>query len=721
MTQRLELVLQHPGGTAWRVPVELSADRPAYVIGVGQGCDLRLEDPALADEHCRLVWQGGAVGVENLDATRITLCNDRAVSATTPLHDGDTLRLGQSTLRVEFRRAAEAAGSPGSGINPAGAGMSTPSQRSPTTPLASPFARPASPFGAPPRSGTGSRSGASPSPAGESPFRSVDAFVDRAMRELSEQYPVQAGRRTRRELQALIERGRERAKHYGFLDEEHILDFLRCVLLLDNELASPSGEAADVYYTLTVPNKPPEQRIKRALTMAQRRAEQKLGGSSSGPRTPSGSSRPGMTPTGVTPAGSAVPTAPSARPTTPSAMPTTPPGGPQVEMPTIQPVSASPPGLGTPVMSPPSAAHRRPPHTAPVPTMEADAQVTRATPPPEPARFSRRLAADEELPEIEGFRIIEKIASGGMGTVWRAHDLRLDIEVAIKVLRSMHPAAQQQFLLEARAAARLQHPNIIPVLRYEQYGQGGYCVMQLIRGKDAHKLIRLFGEREAHLLDAETLLEIAGLEATHLSPELRAASRGDRPYYRFVATWLAGVADGLERAHNENIVHYDVKPSNMLLSFDGRMMLGDFGLATVADNHQSDSAACVGTPGYLAPEMLAAWASRTGTQSTDHRVDVWGLGLTLYEFLTFKPAFDGSMAKVLRDIATSDPMPPRDVVWHTPPELDRICLKAIARNPDDRYQHAGHLADDLRDWLDGKSENGDRGSKGPLSWLRRPR
>lgn len=329
---------------------------------------------------------------------------------------------------------------------------------------------------------------------------------------------------------------------------------------------------------------------------------------------------------------------------------------------------------------------------------------------------------DPGFPDIEGFRIIEQIAAGGMGTVYRAHDLQLDIEVAIKVLRSMHANAQQQFLLEARAAAKLQHPHIVPVLRYEQYGQGGYCVMQLIKGKDGHRLVKLLGEKVAHELSAEKLMDITGIDTALLNPELRAASRGPQPYYRFVAYWLAGVAEGLDRAHGEGIIHYDVKPSNMMLAADGRMMLGDFGLATLRDKQAAHNAACVGTPGYLAPELLAAWAARSGTSETDARVDIWGLGMTLYEFLTYKPAYDGSVARVLRAIATSDPIMPRDVAWDTPPGLEHICLKAMKRNPEDRYPRASEMADELREWLAGRGPEVKAGEAGSFfSRLRRPK
>ena len=318
-------------------------------------------------------------------------------------------------------------------------------------------------------------------------------------------------------------------------------------------------------------------------------------------------------------------------------------------------VTASIPEPQTPVRTPTPPPKR---HTAN--TMDEQALATQATPPPEFEELQARPVSGG-LPDIEGFRIVDQIASGGMGTVYRAHDLQLDIEVAIKVLRSLHPAAQQQFLLEARAAAKLQHPNIVPVLRYARYGQGGYFVMQLIRGMDAHRLTRAMGEIFAHTADADHIFAAAGLEPANLNPELRNIAKSANPYYRIVAHWIAGVADGLERAHTDRIIHYDVKPSNLMLAADGRLMLGDFGLATLGDRTTVANPACVGTPAYLSPEMLAGWASRAGAADTDRRVDIWGLGLALYELLTYGPAFEGPLTKVLRLIATVSPTPPREV------------------------------------------------------------
>jgi serine/threonine protein kinase len=512
---------------------------------------------------------------------------------------------------------------------------------------------------------------ASPTPTPAVGGAAHDSFAERAAAELGRAYPERVARRTRRELLAMIERGRERARGYGFDSDEHIVKFLHCVMLMDNELAKPSNpDVAYVLDTLTVPNKPPERRIDRALNIAKKIAAS--GGPAQAPASRGGSPSPSPSP---------------------------------VRSPASAASRRTPPAVGGSPMPQRSDAR---PSRMPAVTADASAQSTKSEPPPMIDDWKPEDL--ESFPDIEGFRILEKIASGGMGNVYRAQDLQLDIEVAIKVVRSVHPAAQQQFLLEARAAAKLQHPHIIPVLRYEQYGQGGYCVMQLVKGQDAHRLVKSLREKVAHDLRADKLLELAGIDRAAMNPELRSLIRGPSPYYKMVAWWIAGVADALDRAHSEGIVHYDVKPSNMILSTDGRMMLGDFGLATLA-GQQTQNSTCVGTPSYLSPEMLAAWASRGGTNETDARVDIWGLGCALYEMLAYKPAFDGTIPQVLRAVATSDPVPPRDAVWSTPAALERICLKALARNPDERYAKALEMAEALRDFLAGRAPEGDDASK----------
>jgi serine/threonine protein kinase len=655
MNRTLELMLNGADGSARSVRVELSDDKPHFVIGHADDADLCLKSASLRARHCRLSLAKAGVELANLAEGAGLACNGRPVRTTTPVNDGDSIQFGELTARVVVRDPIvrnRTAPMPNQDVPIPGRAAQPPAaQARVKVPASPPALRPA----AEPGSGVtgGGVRGAADSPG----FAAVDPFVERAMAELMREYPDRAGKRTRRELQALVERGRQRARSYGFDREEHQLKFLHCVMLVDNELAKATN--ADVAYvldTLTVPNKPPEQRIDRALHVARRVA--------------------------------------AGRSTTPS-----------------------PPPVGGGAADARRNAGRPKPAATTV-DAAAEASSTQATPPPPVEELKPKAASG--FPDIEGFRIIEQIASGGMGTVYRAHDLQLDIEVAIKVLRSLHPAAQQQFLMEARAAAKLQHPNIVPVLRYERYGQGGYCVMQLIRGRDAHRLVKLFAEKVAHTCDGDALFQVAGIDPVALNPELRSIAKPSKPYYRVIAYWIAGVADGLDRAHSEGIIHFDVKPSNLMLAADGRMMLGDFGLATLgSEKVLSNNATCIGTPAYLSPEMLAGWASRAGSTETDLRVDIWGLGLSLYELLTYRAAYEGPLRRVLKSIATADPPLPRDVVWQVPAELERICLRSIARNPDDRYSRAGEMADDLRNWLAGRSPpTADRGGRSRWSWLR---
>ena len=112
--------------------------------------------------------------------------------------------------------------------------------------------------------------------------------------------------------------------------------------------------------------------------------------------------------------------------------------------------------------------------------------------------------------------------------------------------------------------------------------------------------------------------------------------------------------------------------------------------------------ACVGTPRYLSPEMVGAWAGGALGSQADARADIWSLGAALYEFLVFKPAYEGTVAEVMQNICILEPAPPADLVWQVPKDLQSICLDTMRRNPNDRYQKAWHVAKELRRWLAGR-------------------
>lgn len=528
----------------------------------------------------------------------------------------------------------------------------------------------------------------------------MDSFTRNVLEELTLNHAKHTARYNGDELPALIQRSREQAKKLGFNSDDEIQQFIQCVVLLNDELTAQNPRNSDVWFTLTNVSRPGPMRLRRAMSICQRLADQP---------PPPESEQPAMPP--PRPVAESVPPPPAMEPVREESPPRAvePPKNPLADAPPRS-IAEPPPRPTIPTAPPPEAVRPAPP-----PAREPLREIP-TTPPRDNA----------PLPEIEGFQILDRLGSGGMGDVYRAMDSTLEVDVAIKILRSMHPVAQEQFLAEARSAAKLQHPNIVQVLRYGQIGDMGYYVMQMIQGQDAEQLLRSLREHVPQLKETSAeIFSTCRLEPNAITPDLRAIASQPKPYYRIVAYWISGIADGLDKAHTMGVIHRDIKPDNMILAADGRMMLLDFGLAMKkADDRNPGNNLCVGTPRYLSPEMLAAWAAGSGMQGTDERVDIWGLGCTLYEFLAFRPAYDGPVSRVLRDIATLDPMPPRECVWQVPEELEAICMKALARNPEARYRRAAEMADELRAWLAGEapaaaSEAARSKPQGIFSWLKK--
>jgi hypothetical protein len=288
-----------------------------------------------------------------------------------------------------------------------------------------------------------------------------------------------------------------------------------------------------------------------------------------------------------------------------------------------------------------------------------------------------------------------------MGEVYLARDRELQVDVAIKVPKSLNAEAQEQFLREARALAKVQHRNIVAIRKFDRCGDYVYFVMDVVLGPNAARLVRLFGEAGAHRLSGADVLRIASVEPSRVSSELREIAAGSRPYHRLVALWIAEAAEGLDAAHAAGIYHRDVKPDNLLLAPDGRLLVADFGLAKSSKElPRGDGLGVTGTFPYIAPERAVGnWAR------VDHRADIWALGATLYEFLAYERAYSrggGRDKEVLKDIVSKDPVLPRQKVSAVPRELERICLKAMRRDPDQRYQTAAEMAADLRGFLNAR-------------------
>jgi serine/threonine protein kinase len=338
------------------------------------------------------------------------------------------------------------------------------------------------------------------------------------------------------------------------------------------------------------------------------------------------------------------------------------------------------------------------------------------------------------------FRLVREIGRGGMGVVYEAEQLSLSRRVALKVLpfaAALDAKQLQRFKNEAQAAAHLHHTNIVPVFGVGCERGVHFYAMQFIEGQTLAALIRQL--RHAAGLDAAEPegcgADAAALPQALASGQLAPASRSraeepptgpythlpaqaqappaaatpqpaapgsterstkDPAFFRTVANLGVQAAEALEHAHQLGVVHRDIKPANLLVDAGGRLWVTDFGLAHVQSQvGLTMTGDLVGTLRYMSPEQ--ALAKRV---IIDHRTDIYSIGVTLYELLTLQPAFGGNdRQELLRQIAFEEPRPPRRRNQSMPAELETIVLKAMEKNPGERYATAQQLADDLERFL----------------------
>jgi serine/threonine protein kinase len=308
---------------------------------------------------------------------------------------------------------------------------------------------------------------------------------------------------------------------------------------------------------------------------------------------------------------------------------------------------------------------------------------------------------ETKQPERLGeFRIVRQLGRGGMGVVYLAVQDSLGREVALKLVHPEHlyfPLARDRFRREVRAAARLQHPGIVPVHTFGEADGIPYYAMERVRGASLAELLEQLRGTPVRDLDArhlrealERALEVKG--ETFRSAELPPL-RGS--WVLACARLIRDVALALQHAHEQDVLHRDLKPSNLLLAVDGRILLIDFGLArTDGDARLTRTGATLGSLPYQAPEQLRDPAL------ADRRTDIHALGATLYELLTLVPPFgDGSSGTRERILGGGVDAPSR-LNPQVPADLDAICLCALASQPQHRYPNAAALAEDLERFLD---------------------
>ena len=267
------------------------------------------------------------------------------------------------------------------------------------------------------------------------------------------------------------------------------------------------------------------------------------------------------------------------------------------------------------------------------------------------------------------YHILEQLGEGGMATVYKAFDTRLEANVAVKVIRTERLApeiagrALMRFEREAKALAQLTHPNIVKVTDYGEFEGQPYLVMPYLEGGTLKELLH---------------------------------ARGAYPWQE-AARLILPVASALEYAHQHNTIHRDVKPSNILITDSGEPMISDFGVAKIIDDETTmdltGTSATVGTPEYMAPEQVVS-------KSVDFRADIYALGVVVYEMITGRRPFQADTPMAVLFKHASEPLPrPKLFVPDLPERVEQVLIKALAKKPEDRYQKMSELATALESLL----------------------
>jgi hypothetical protein len=251
------------------------------------------------------------------------------------------------------------------------------------------------------------------------------------------------------------------------------------------------------------------------------------------------------------------------------------------------------------------------------------------------------------------YEIRAVLGRGAMGTVYEAWDPVISRRVAIKTVRlpdstdSEEAELLARFRLEAQAAGRLHHPNIVGVFDYAETDELAYIVMEFVEGQSLKAILE----------------------------------SGARPDLAEVGRVMGALLAALAYSHSHNVIHRDIKPANVIVTSDGGVKLADFGIARIESSTMTQAGVIMGTPAYMSPEQFQ------GTP-VDARTDIYSAGVVLYQLLTGKRPFEGTMATIMNAVLTKTPPPPSQTVDTVSPALDRVVARAMARSPEDRYPTA---------------------------------